>query len=101
MKKGDKVRYYPHSGALPEKGIIKSMCDNPEYAFVVYKCGGEWSRYEEFTGCRTDVNDLKLGWEADKPNLSDANGRQYDKNVDEDAAWRAYYEEQAYLKRLI
>jgi len=101
MKKGDKVRYYPHNGAMPEKGIIKSICDDPNYAFVVYNCGGEWSRYEDFTACRTSIHDLKMSWEPDKPDLSDANGRPYDPNQSEEGAWRAYHEEKAHLDKLI
>jgi len=31
--------------------------------FVVYKCGGEWDRYNEFTGASTNIKDLKPGWD--------------------------------------
>lgn len=59
MKKGDKVTYCPDFGAK-EKGIVKEVRD--AIAFVVYRCNEEWDRYEEYTGCATNISDLKLGW---------------------------------------
>lgn len=62
MKKGDKVRYSPGYGR-EEKGIIKNTTDNPSYFFVVYNCSGNWDNYENYTGVRTFIGDLKEGWE--------------------------------------
>ncbi len=59
INKSGKVTYCPSYGAK-EKGIVKEVRDN--IAFVVYKCDGEWDRYEEYTGCATNISDLKPGW---------------------------------------
>jgi len=61
FKIGDSVTYYPEYGE-PEKGVVKSLCDDPNYVFVVYNCNGEWHRYKDYTGCRTCVADLKSEW---------------------------------------
>lgn len=49
------VEYRPTFGE-PERGRIKSW--NQKYIFVVYKCGGEWRRYQDFTGAATSPSDL-------------------------------------------
>lgn len=59
LEKGMKVTYCPSHGAK-EHGIVKSF--NDEIAFVVYKCGGEWDNYENYTGAATNISDLKKGW---------------------------------------
>jgi hypothetical protein len=41
-----------------EKGRIKSW--NDKFIFVVYKCNGEWDRFQDFTGCATDPKDLRF-----------------------------------------
>jgi major membrane immunogen (membrane-anchored lipoprotein) len=41
-----------------EKGRIKSW--NAEYIFVVYKCDGQWDRFQDFTGCATNPEDLRF-----------------------------------------
>jgi hypothetical protein len=41
-----------------EKGRLKSW--NDKFIFVVYKCAGEWDRFEEFTGQATDPEDLRF-----------------------------------------
>jgi hypothetical protein len=41
-----------------EKGRIKSW--NDKFIFVVYKCAGEWDRFQEYTGCATDPHDLRF-----------------------------------------
>ncbi len=61
FNKGDKVHYSPSYGNK-ENGIVKRVSDDGETVFVVYKCGGEWSRYEDFTAQATDPRDLKEGW---------------------------------------
>lgn len=72
FEKGDKVHYIPHHiqhsglhtvGGLKyyaENGIVKRVTDSG--VFVVYKCGGEWSNYENYTAALTEINDLRHGW---------------------------------------
>jgi hypothetical protein len=65
MKVGDYVHYTPSAGP-EENGRIKSI--NGDSASVVYKCNGEWERYEEYTGSRTEMSMLSLGWiDGDEP----------------------------------
>jgi len=45
-------------GFKKEKGRIKSW--NAEFIFVVYKCAGEWERFQDFTGCATNPEDLRF-----------------------------------------
>lgn len=61
FKKGDSVTYCPAYGAK-EKGVVKEVRE--DIAFVVYKCNGEWHRYEEYTGAATNISDLKPEWVA-------------------------------------
>lgn len=56
---GDKVHYEAPHGAT-ENGIIKSVGDHS--AFVVYKCGGDWEHYADYTGSRTYLEHIKRGW---------------------------------------
>ena len=51
------VVYKPSFGK-PEKGRIKSW--NDKYIFVVYKCDHQWNRFQDFTGCATDPEDLEF-----------------------------------------
>lgn len=44
-----------------EQGIVKSLSGN-DYAFVVYNCAGNWDNYQDYTGARTRLKDLKVGW---------------------------------------
>ena len=41
-----------------EIGRIKSW--NDKFVFVVYKCDSQWGRFQDFTGCATDPNDLNF-----------------------------------------
>ena len=62
---GAKVRYQPKHYAPGdyENGIIKEIRpDIDDAVWVVYSCGGNWSRYKEYTGEKTLLDDLKLGW---------------------------------------
>jgi hypothetical protein len=59
MQVGDFVHYKPKVG-VPENGRIKKVL--PMDAFVVYKCGGEWNRYQDYTGQLTNADDLQPGW---------------------------------------
>lgn len=56
---GQKVTYL--KDFEKEKGIVKSL-SNEDYAFVVYHCGFDWNNYEQYTGARTKIEDLKKGW---------------------------------------
>lgn len=51
------VVYKPSFGD-PEKGRIKSW--NDKFIFVVYKCDSQWDRFQDFTGCATNPEDLKF-----------------------------------------
>ena len=60
MNPGDRVTYVSPSGRL-EHGIVKSEAKDGS-VFVVYNCGGEWDRYQDFTGQLTSTEDLVPGW---------------------------------------
>ncbi len=55
--KGLWVQYKPSFGT-PEKGILKSW--NHLNCFVVFKCGGDWQHYENYTGQSVNPNDLSF-----------------------------------------
>lgn len=54
---GKWVEYKASHGAT-ERGRIKGW--NNKFIFVVYKCGGEWDRFKNFTGQATYPRDLKF-----------------------------------------
>ena len=61
---GQRVHYIPFEGCDPdqyENGIVKSVSDE-NHVFVVYNCGGEWSRYQDYTAARTHISQLRGGW---------------------------------------
>ena len=58
MNPGDKVTYTPTN----EIGILKSL-QREEFAFVVFKCGDDWSNYQNYTAARCMVDELKPGWD--------------------------------------
>ncbi len=61
---GQRVHYIPFEGCDPEQyenGIVKSVSDE-NHVFVVYNCGGEWSRYQDYTAARTHISQLRAGW---------------------------------------
>lgn len=66
MKPGDKVHYLPFKGChFPEIefGIVKSLNEmDPTTVFVVFKCGEDWSMYQEYTGQNVKISELKRGW---------------------------------------
>ena len=62
MKPGDKVTY--NTRHQLEKGVVKRLCDDPDYVFVVYHCNNDWSRYTDYTAARTAVTDLTEGWDV-------------------------------------
>lgn len=49
------VWYKPQFGPA-ERGRIKSW--NEKNVFVVYKCDGQWRRFQDFTGEATEPSDL-------------------------------------------
>jgi len=62
---GQSVHYIPFEGAddsLKENGVVKSIGEDPNYVFVVFKCNGEWHNYKEYTGQRVKTSQLKEGW---------------------------------------
>jgi hypothetical protein len=59
FSKGDKVTYKPKQ----EKGIVKSVSDDENIAFVAYHCDGDWDNFMNYTGAATNISDLKLGWD--------------------------------------
>lgn len=68
IKEGDWVHYVPRYG-VKENGRVKSIGE--DYAFVVFKCAGEWDRYEDYTGQRTKLIDIKSGWVAEDGSFID------------------------------
>lgn len=61
LKESDRGRWvvYKKNSKLSgesEEGRIKSW--NKVFIFVVYKCNGEWDRYQDFTGQATKPEDL-------------------------------------------
>ncbi|QQO97245.1 hypothetical protein M1M30_gp144 [Maribacter phage Colly_1] len=63
---GSKVHYQPKHYKAEDKwenGMVKEIPDHTNTSVrVVYNCGGEWSRFKEFTSALTNINDLYLGW---------------------------------------
>ena len=59
LKESDVGRWvkYTNSAGMFEVGKIKSW--NGRFIFVVYKCGGEWFRFKDFTGQATRPEDLE------------------------------------------
>ena len=59
---GDKVHYQPeHYGEKKwENGIVKEIRNGG--VWVVYNCAGNWERYWDYTGAKTNMQDLKIGW---------------------------------------
>lgn len=61
MKPGTKVTYIGFSKR--EHGIVKSRSQSLDHVFfVVYKCGGDWDHYQDYTASATNAADLVQGW---------------------------------------
>lgn len=58
-KKGDKVLYNK-----VEKGIVKHGQTERGDVFVVFNCGDNWDKYEDYTACNTPTRLLTKGWEV-------------------------------------
>ena len=56
------VWYTPGKGDK-EKGRIKSW--NSHFIFVVYKCAGEWKRFQDFTAAATHPENIEFIQHAD------------------------------------
>lgn len=62
FKVGERVHYVDGSGKT-ENGIVKSKHpSSANVVFVVYACDGNWDHYQRYTGCSTQVSDLRKGW---------------------------------------
>lgn len=59
IEEGSYVHYIPDHGEI-ENGRVKLL--GKTFAFVVFKCNNEWERYEDYTGQRTPLIQLHLGW---------------------------------------
>ena len=62
LEKGTRVTYVTSYGKN-ENGIVKSVCEDGKHAFVTYNCP-DWSDYMNYTGARTEISDLRIGWNA-------------------------------------
>lgn len=60
MEAGQKVTYVSPHGKM-EHGIVKSV-SGKDHVFVVYHCCNDWDRYGDYTGERTAISDLVVGW---------------------------------------
>ncbi len=64
LKKGDHVHYQPEhykENDEHENGVVKGIAPNGG-VFVVYNCGGEWDRFEDYTAANTKPEDLYPEW---------------------------------------
>lgn len=64
---GEWVTYIPFKKchkSLYEHGKVKSICDDPDYLFVVYHCNNNWDldHWKDYTAQRTPIANLKHGW---------------------------------------
>jgi len=57
FKQGDKVTYNPTG----EQGVVKGLFNNGVY--VVFDCGGHWSKYHNYTSQRCEASNLSYGWD--------------------------------------
>lgn len=61
FKVGQKVHYNGY-GKI-ENGIVKAPHHKwNDCVFVVYHCGEEWERYQDYTAALTDIEAIKDGW---------------------------------------
>ena len=58
---------FPHSQI--KNGMVKSISDDKNHAFVVFNCSGDWKNFRNYTACLTSLKDLKWGWI--KPDLTE------------------------------
>ena len=62
---GSKVHYQPeHYGNNKwENGVVKEI-RHPDGVWVVYNCDGNWDRFWDYTGAKTNLRDLGMGWQG-------------------------------------
>jgi hypothetical protein len=63
MEEGDYVYYIPYENCPKDqyqKGRIKEV-QSSEWYFVVYHCNNDWDNYKDYTGQRTNINQLVKG----------------------------------------
>ena len=60
ITEGDKVTYITHY--TTQKGIVKGVCDDENYLFVVFNCDNDWEHYSDYTGAKTLKSLLVKGW---------------------------------------
>lgn len=63
---GRYVHYAPSHGRT-ENGRVKAVTDHG--VFVVYKCGGNWDSFENYTGQNTPIEDLRPAWVNEKEEM--------------------------------
>jgi hypothetical protein len=65
-KVGDSVHYQPkhyQERDIFENGVVKEVRENePDACWVVYNCGGEWHRIQDYTAAKTQLSDLFPEW---------------------------------------
>ena len=77
FKPGDRVNY-DHRDGRRENGVVK-RCENQLCTYVVFRCGGDWDNYGNYTaeacqdwllshGWVTEVENMTVGkaWKTDK-----------------------------------
>lgn len=62
LVKGDNVHYVAGDGHT-KNGVVKEANVTATSSRVVYNCGGEWHKYEDYTSALTNHNDLVEGWD--------------------------------------
>ena len=63
LKVGDKVHYQPeYYGDRWENGIVKEVREGINDAVWVVYHAMDWHKYMDYTGAKTSLSDLKLGW---------------------------------------
>ncbi len=55
---GKWVLYIPSCYGKTEKGRLKSW--NEKWIFVVYKCDGQWNKFQDYTGVAINPKDLRF-----------------------------------------
>ena len=68
LKVGNKVHYQPehYEENKWENGMVKEIPDHTNDSVrIVYECGGNWSKFKEYTSALTNIRDLNLGWKHD------------------------------------
>lgn len=66
FKKGDRVTYTDDRDRQ-QAGIVKSK--NSKYVFVVFNCGDNWHKFEEYTAQACNPEHLTHGWPGEDANI--------------------------------